>query len=154
MSINKVILSGLLVLTMTTGCSKEWFTTYNGNMPTPERVAKLEKGLSQQEVISLLGAPSNVISLDKNTWLYMSSEVEQIAFMRPTELKRNILLLKFDDYGQVSGIRKLDLQNGKDIKISSAYTPDVGKELGFFEQYFGGVNQYSPVGMGSSGAPM
>ncbi len=153
MSINKVILSGLLVLIMTTGCSKDLFKSYNGNMPTPERVSELKTGLSEREVISLLGAPSNVISLDRNTWIYMSSEVEQIAFLRPTELKRKVLVLRFDQYGQVNEIQNLDLKDGKEIKISEAYTPDVGKDLGFFEKYFGGVNQYSPVGMAGANAP-
>ncbi|MDD4557048.1 MAG: outer membrane protein assembly factor BamE [Alphaproteobacteria bacterium] len=154
MSINKIILSGLVALFLTTGCSKEWFTTYNGNMPTPERVSKLEKGLSKNEVIDLLGAPSNIVSLDKNTWLYMSSEVEQIAFMRPTELQRQLLVLRFDQHEQVAQIQRLSLKDGEDIKISEAYTPDVGKDLGFFEKYFGGVNQYNPMGGGGSNAPM
>lgn len=144
MSINKIFLSALISVFLCSACSNNWFTHYNGNMPTSERVEKVEIGLSKDEVTNLLGAPSNVISLDKNTWLYMSSKTEQIAFIRPTELERDILLIRFDKYEQVEEFEKISLEDGKQIAINQNITPSLGKNPGFFEKYFSGA-QYNPM---------
>lgn len=144
MSINKIFLSSLASLFLCCACSNNWFTHYNGNMPASSMVEKLEIGLSKEEVTDLLGVPSNVISLDKNTWLYMSSKTEQIAFIRPTELERDILLVRFDQYEQVEEIQKIALVDGKQIEINKDKTPSLGKNPGFFEKYFSGA-QYNPM---------
>lgn len=84
MSINKMICTCSLVLLLASGCStekaNEWFVTHNGNMPTNERISRIEVGDSKEEVRQILGSPSSVVSFDKNTWIYMSSDVRRIAF--------------------------------------------------------------------------
>ena len=82
-------------------------------MPTNDRISQLKPGQSKEEVLSLLGAPSSVVSLDKNTWIYMSSEVKQVAFFKPTEIDRDVLTIKFDKYDQVADIDRLNKKNGQ-----------------------------------------
>lgn len=122
----------------------ELFVSHNGNMPTKERISQLKKGQSKEEVLSLLGAPSSVVSLDKNTWIYMSSEVKQVAFLKPTEISRDVLTIKFDKYDQVSDIDRLNKKHGTEVAISDDATQTLGQDPGFFEKYFGGVGQYMP----------
>lgn len=146
MSTNKFFFFGIVAVFMLSGCSNNWFVHNNGNMPTEERIEKLEKGLSKNEVRSLLGTPSNVISLDEDTWIYMSSKIEQIAFLHPKELERNLIKIKFDENDHISKITRLDLSNGTQIAINKHKTQTYGKKMGFFEKYFGGAS-YDPVGM-------
>ena len=84
-----------LVLLLASGCStekaNEWFVTHNGNMPTNERISRIEVGDSKEEVRQILGSPSSVVSFDKNTWIYMSSDVRRIAFFAPEEIDRDVL---------------------------------------------------------------
>lgn len=146
MSTSKILLLGVMALFLTSSCSRDWFRSYNGNMPTSERVDHIKVGMSKTEVENVIGVPSNVISLDKDTWIYMSSEMEQIAFFDPKEVKRDLLVIKFDKYDQVDDIKRMTKADGREISIDETRTQSVGKKQGFFEKYFGGVGQYSPIG--------
>lgn len=147
MSISKITCT-VAVLTMLSACSSnktnEWFVTHNGNMPTNERISKLEIGDSKDEVVRLLGAPSNVVSFDKNTWIYMSSDVKRVAFFAPEEIDRDVLTIKFSDKDKVIDISRLTKKDGQEIAINEHKTETLGQEQGFFEKYFGGVGQYNP----------
>ncbi len=147
MSTNKILFA-LLCSACLASCSstnqEKWFVTHTGNMPSEERIAKLEKGDSKNEVLSLLGAPSNVPSFDDNTWIYMSAEIKRVAFFKPEETERNILVVSFNDNGKVAEIAKLTQADGKNITPSRAKTEVNGQEQGFFRKYFGGVGQYNP----------
>ena len=110
-------------------------------MPTNDRISQLKPGQSKEEVLSLLGAPSSVVSLDKNTWIYMSSEVKQVAFFKPTEIDRDVLTIKFDKYDQVADIDRLNKKNGTEVAVSTDATQTLGQEPGFFEKYFGFSDQ-------------
>ena len=153
MSITKII-STVSVVALLSACStsktNEWFITHNGNMPTNERISRIEEGNSKNEIIRLLGAPSNIVSFDKNTWIYMSSEVKQVAFFAPEEVSRDILTIKFDDNNNVVDITRLSKKDGQEIIINQSKTDAFGQEQGFFEKYFGGVGQYNPFGKSNS----
>ncbi len=143
MSINKILFS-ILTAAVLCSCSSDVFISHNGNMPTNDRISQLKPGQSKEEVLSLLGAPSSVVSLDKNTWIYMSSEIKQVAFFKPTEISRDVLTIKFDKYDQVADIDRLDKKKGAEVAVSNDATLTLGQEPGFFEKYFGGVGQYMP----------
>ncbi len=156
MSINKLI-SVCAVATAVCACSTqktdEWFVSHNGNMPSNERIEQIAKGDSQEKVRQLLGSPSSVVSLDRNTWIYMSSDVKKVAFLKPEEVDRDVLTIRFDDQGTVTAIERMNKDDGREIKVSSDATEAPGEQIGFFRKYFGGVGQYNPFGgMGGGNA--
>ncbi|MBE6452908.1 MAG: outer membrane protein assembly factor BamE [Alphaproteobacteria bacterium] len=152
MSTPKIIITGFMFLALSacsTDKTEEWFVTHNGNMPSEERISQISKGDSQDKVMQILGAPSTVISFDKNTWLYMSSDIKRVAFFAPSEVKRDVLTIRFDDKGEVIEVSRLNKDCGNEVKINSDETEAPGENLGFFRKYFGGVGQYNPLsGMG------
>lgn len=142
----------LLVSGCSTQKSNEWFVNHNGNMPTGERINHIKVGDSKENVRQVLGSPSVVVSFDKNTWLYMSSDIKKVAFFEPEEVDRDVLAIRFDDGGKITEIDRLTKADGQEVKIVSEITPSYGERLGFFRKYFGGVGQYNPFGgMGGSG---
>lgn len=145
MSINKLVFTSIMVMALS-GCANEWFVTHNGNMPTNERISKLNVGQTKQEVRQILGSPSSVVSLDQNTWIYMSSDIKRVAFFKPEEISRDVLTIKFNKDEKVEDITRLKKENGREIIISQDETPTLGQQPGFFEKYFGGVGQYMPFG--------
>ncbi len=157
MSTNKIVLA-VFCLSLLGACSasqhEEWFVTHNGNMPAEERIARVEKGFSQDEVMQILGAPSSVVSFDENTWLYMSSDIKRIAFSKPEEVDRNILKITFDANGNVAQITRLTKADGREITPDEEKTAVNGQDPGFFRKYFGGVGQYNPFAGQNSGANM
>lgn len=146
MSIKKVWLFSFIVVLSTASCAKDWFTTYNGNMPSNERIAQVALGQSKEDVYANLGAPSNIVSLDRNVWIYMSAEVKRIAFLKPEEVQRDILTIRFNDENKVDEIQRLSRKDGKTVAVSTDETETLGNTPGFFERYFGGVGTYMPFG--------
>lgn len=136
----------LFIALFLSACSSDVFLVHNGNMPTEDKIADVQLGQTKEDVVSILGSPSVVSSLNENEWLYMSSTVRKVAFFEPKILERDILTIQFDKDGKVTKISKLDEQNGKNITIDEEETLSEGHNPGFFKKYFGGVGQYMPIG--------
>lgn len=149
MSTNKIFISCCLACFLG-ACSSaktdEWFVAHNGNMPSEERIAEISEGDSQSKVLQVLGAPSTVVSFDRNTWIYMSSDIKRVAFFAPEEVNRDVLTIRFNDEGEVVSLSRLGKEDGEQVKISTDETEAPGQEPGFFRKYFGGVGQYNPFG--------
>lgn len=144
MSINKMRFLSLITIILLSSCSNDLFLTHNGNMPSNERIAKVKVGNTKNEVINNLGAPSSVVSLDQNTWIYMSSDIKRVAFMAPEEVDRDVLTIEFDNGGKVEKINRLSKKNGIEVAVSDDKTETLGHDAGFFEKFFGGIGNYSP----------
>lgn len=149
MSTPKFLYAGALACFLSacsTAKTNEWFVSHNGNMPTEERIAEISEGDTQDKVMQVLGAPSSIISLDRNTWIYMSSDIKKVAFFAPEEVNRDVLTIRFDHTGKVDSISRLNKAHGQEVKVSSDETAAPGENPGFFRKYFGGVGQYNPFG--------
>ena len=132
----------LLVGIAGTGCTERVST--RGSMPAAEDLDKLKVGVqTKDQVVQLLGSPSNVGTFNDDTWYYIGAKVEQMAFFKPDTLEQQVLQIKFDDVGVIKEVRKLGLEDAQQIALNSNETPTAGKELGFFEQLFGNVGRFS-----------
>lgn len=151
MSIGKHTLLNLFIILGLSACSSDTFVSHCGNMPSDERISQVQKGQTKDEVLELLGTPSSIVSLDQNTWIYMSSEIKKVAFFKPEELNRDVLSIRFNQYNQVESIERLNKEHGRDIAVNERETETLGNRPGFFEKYFGGVGQFIPFSSGSSG---
>ena len=145
MSTNKIFFLALAVCSLA-ACAKDTFITYTGNMPSEDKIEQVRMGMTREEVKNILGTPSSVVALDRDTWIYMSAEIEQVAFLKPEEKERKLLVIKFNQDGNVFAIQHKSRANGKNINISEAETPTPEQDQGFFRKYFGGVGQYAPFG--------
>ncbi len=156
MSTNKMF-SVIAFIGVLSACSaaqqNEWFVSHTGNMPTKERINRIEVGSSKDDVIGILGMPSSVNVLDENSWVYMSTDVKKVAFMTPKEENREILRITFNEADEVKNIEHLSLADGKNIVPEKDKTEVKGQRAGFFRKYFGGVGQYNPFG-GKSGSKL
>ncbi len=150
MSIRKIfLLSSTMFLAAC--ASDDLFVTHTGNMPSEDKIAMVFKGQSKKDVWEILGSPSTIVPLDKDTWVYMSSEIKQVAFMPPEEIERDVLVVKFDENDNVSSIEKLDKNQGENLEVAQEQTQNTEKKEGFFRKYFGGVGQYLPFGNSGGG---
>ena len=150
MSTYKHILFSLSLMLGLSACSNDIFVVHNGNMPTEERISQLQKGQTKDEVLDILGTPSNIVSLDQNTWIYMSSEMKKVAFFKPEELSRDVLTIRFNEYNQVESFDRMGKEQGREVAVNEEETQTAGNQSGFFAKYFGGVGQFMPFGTGSA----
>src|SRR3546814_20097972 len=81
-----------------------------GNTPDPEDVAVIKAGVqSRQDVVDLLGSPSAVSTFEDRKWYYIGQKTQEIAFMKPEVVERQLLAITFDETGHVEGTKHFGL---------------------------------------------
>lgn len=139
-SISILLSAGLLA--SITGCTST--IDIRGNVPPPERLAEVKPGkMGKNDIISLLGTPSNTTTFGDSTWYYISSKFETYAFYKPEELERQVVEIDFDKTGKVTDMKTLGLKDGKEIDLITRETPAPGRDLTVLEQLLGNVGRFS-----------
>lgn len=120
-----------------------------GNMPLDEDLARINPGKhSRNDVARLLGSPSAVSTFQDSKWYYIGQKTSDFAFFAPEVLERKVVVVSFDDSGNVAQTETLTLADSQDIDPIDRKTPTEGKELNFFQQIFGNLGRFS----GAAGA--
>ena len=125
------------------GCSP--ITDTRGNIPLEEAVETIERGKqNRDQIVAILGSPSTTATFGKQeTWYYIGTRTETLAFFSPKLLERRILVIKFDDRGVVETVTSYDASAGKEVELVDRVTPTKGKQLGVLEQIIGNVGRFS-----------
>jgi len=124
------------------GCAKD--IDARGNLPPPDAISKLAPGeQTRQDVQNLLGSPSTTAIFDTETWYYISSQTTQYAFYPVEELERTVYVLNFDNRGILNDVRKLDVNDGREIQIATRETVTKGREFSLIEQLIGNLGRFN-----------
>jgi outer membrane protein assembly factor BamE (lipoprotein component of BamABCDE complex) len=101
-----------------------------GNSPRKEQLESVKPGQTKEQVRQALGSPSSVAMFNKNIWYYISKREESYAFFKPTVKEQKVLIVRFNDTGQVQDIKRLSLADARDVKYVDDETPTLGREDG------------------------
>lgn len=116
----------------------------HGNKPPVgalEQIKPKEQG--KADVLRLLGSPSSITMFEAETWLYISSKREQVAFFMPDELEREVVAIIFDaKTDKVANVIVATKEDGMPIEISSKETPTSGHSITLLEQLFGNIGRF------------
>ena len=153
---NRLFAATVLVsCALLTGCAKD--IEARGNLPTPEALARLAPGeQTRQDVEGILGTPATTALFDNENWYYISAHTTQYAFYPNHELDRTVYIVSFDPRGILTGVRKLNLEDGQNVTVEARQTPTKGREVSLIEQLLGNIGRIgkSPgTGGGGQGAP-
>jgi len=96
---------------------------------------------TEASVLARLGNPSTRGTFEDNTWYYISSTRESLAYLRPATRDRRIIAVSFDDAGVVSTVNEYSLEDGRVVAYADRETPTRGRELSFLEQLLGNVGR-------------
>ncbi len=115
-----------------------------GNTPEPEDVAEIKTGVhSRQDVIDLLGSPSTVSTFEDRKWYYIGQKTQEIAFMKPQVVDRNVLVITFDESGLVERTSNYSMADSLAVEPVDRITPTEGRDLTLLQQLFGNVGKFS-----------
>ncbi len=114
---------------------------YTADNILPENVAPGTD--TRATVLAQLGSPSSESLFDTNTWFYITTRRERLAFLVPKTKERVITAIHFADDDVVDEVLKYDETHGEVISYVSRETPTRGRELGLLEQIFGTVGAVS-----------
>ena len=106
----------------------------------------LRLGMTKEEVRSALGSPSTTATVQHqgDSFYYISSRVKTSAFLENEELDRQILAVRFSQFGQVQSFGQYTLQDGAVVDMNSRETPSRGRELTILQQMFGNLGNFTP----------
>ena len=124
-------------------------TDVHGNAVDPEVLASLKPNeTSYVEVQKKLGAPSSKAVFDSEDWIYLHSKQQRIAFLKPKEIERTLIVLKFNRDGILQKIETKTLSQGRSISPSTATSQTNEESLTILDQMIsnvGRMNTDAPV---------
>ncbi len=111
---------------------------HHGYLPRKGDLEQLREGMTKAEVEALLGSPSTTATIESlnDSYYYISSTTKQTAFLKPQEVDRRILAIRFDRNGMVRSFAVYGLEDGQIVNISDRETPAAGKEAGILASLF------------------
>lgn len=115
-----------------------------GNLPTPEVLSQIQVGkTTRDEVQSLLGTPSATATFGDESWQYISSRTETVAFFKPELKDRKAISISFDRNGVVKEMVTRGMNDGITVQSVDRETPTAGKEMNILEQLVGNVGKFA-----------
>ena len=139
-----IALAGGLMASAMAGCAP--IVDTRGNMVDNDRIETVKIGqTSREQVQQALGSPSATALFDNENWYYIGKRTETLAFFAPEVLEQQVVIISFDKDGIVSGIDRLDKENGNQVQIVERTTPTAGAEMTFLQQMFGNLGRFNAV---------
>lgn len=139
--------AGLLVLAAAVLANCTPIVDHRGYLPRQGDMQNLQPGMSKVEVEALLGSPSTTatINVAGDSYYYISSVVEQRAFLRPKEVERQVVAIRFNQTDQVESFAHYGLEDGQIVNFSSRETPTRGRELTILQQLISNAGNVAPI---------
>lgn len=139
-----VVLAGGLMASAMAGCAP--IVDTRGNLVDSDRMATVKVGqTSREQVRQALGSPSATALFDNENWYYIGKRTETLAFFAPEVTEQQVVIIRFDKDGIVSGIDHLDKEHGNEVQLVERTTPTAGAEMTFLQQMFGNLGRFNAV---------
>ncbi len=132
----------LLVATSISACVK---TVQNvGYSPEINKINSLVAGQTRKAIVKReLGSPSAIATYGIETWYYISTEKESVAFFQPKVKSQTVVAIEFNDDQTIANIKKYDEKDARNIKIDKQVTKTEGHEQGVLGQFLGNVGRFN-----------
>lgn len=123
---------------MLSGCAG--VLAHKGAVIDPQLASAIQPGVDNKaSVEKLLGRPSFTGQFNTNDWYYLSRDTKQVAFRNPRVRRQTVLLVKFDQGGNVVAVNRTGKEYVAGLDPSSRKTPTLGRERSFFDEVFGNI---------------
>jgi outer membrane protein assembly factor BamE (lipoprotein component of BamABCDE complex) len=140
----------LILLAATAACSP--IRTHQGYLGDKELMDSIKPGVDNKtSVAKTLGRPSIRSQWDDREWYYVSRLTRQYAFRMPRPESQEVLVVQFDEKGNVTRVGKRGLELAANVAPETDKTKTVGKERSFFEALFGNIGRVGSIGQGPGG---
>ena len=132
------------------GCASN--RAHKGAVLDPQLVSSIQPGVDNKaSVQKLLGTPTLASEFTPNNWYYVSRDTNQVAFRNPRVTRQLVMLVRFDQAGNVSSIQRTGKELILGLSPSHRQTPTLGRRKSFFDELFGNIGSVSSGGMPGNG---
>jgi len=98
---------------------------------------------TKEDVHTNLGSPSAQSSFGNESWYYITSRQETVAFLKPQIVKEDVIQIEFDNAGVVKAVNNYDKSNATEFAVATRTTPTEGHTMGFWEQVLGNIGRFN-----------
>ena len=113
---------------------------HKGAVIDPQVASTIQPGVDNKaSVEKLLGRPSFTGQFSANDWYYLSRDTKQVAFRNPRVRQQSVLLVRFDQGGNVVAVNRSGKEYVAGLDPSNRKTPTLGRQRSFFDEVFGGI---------------
>lgn len=136
-----------LAALLAAGCATNH--AHKGAVIDPQLASSIQPGVDNKDSVQkLLGTPTLTGEFTPNDWYYVSRDTNQLAFRNPRVVKQQVLLVRFDQRGNVASMQRTGKELILGVEPARRYTPTLGRQKSFFEELFGNIGS-----VGSGGVP-
>ena len=145
-------IAALAAAVILAGCAQT--RGHKGVVLDPQVASAIQPGVDNKDSVEkALGRPSFVGQFTPNDWYYVSRDVNQVAFRNPKVTRQTVMIVRFDQKGNVASIQK----TGKELVINigpyGKKTPTLGRKRSFFEELFGNIGTVGAPGLPGQNQP-
>ena len=97
---------------------------------------------SEADIVSIMGSPSTVSTLNGGAYYYISSRFITEAYRAPRETERRVLAIFLDEDKKIRDLGFYTLEDGNIVTIVERRTETQGRELTFLQQIFGNLGRF------------
>jgi outer membrane protein assembly factor BamE (lipoprotein component of BamABCDE complex) len=145
--INMVVLGSAVALA---GCAQ--FRSHKGVVLDPQVAQAIQPGVDNKDSVEkALGRPSFTGQFTPNDWYYVSRDVNQVAFRNPSVTKQTVMIVRFDQKGNVASVNKTGREMVMNVNPTGKKTPTLGRKRSFFEELFGNIGSVGAPGLPGQG---
>ena len=129
------------------GCAQ--MRQHKGVVLDPQLATGIQPGVDNKDSVEKsLGRPSFIGQFTPNDWYYFSRDVNQVAFRNPHVTKQTVLIVRFDQKGNVASVQRTGKELVMNVEPTHRSTPTLGRKRSFFEELFGNIGTVGAPGMG------
>ena len=134
------------------GCAQT--RQHKGVVLDSQLASAVQPGVDNKDSVEKsLGRPSFVGQFTPNDWYYVSRDVNQVAFRNPKVAKQTVLIVRFDQKGNVASVQRTGKELVMNVEPTHRSTPTLGRKRSFFEELFGNIGTVGAGGIGGSQNP-
>jgi len=121
---------------------------HKGVVLDPQISSAIQPGVDNKDSVEkALGRPSFVGQFTPNDWYYFSRDVNQVAFRNPKVVKQTVLVVHFDQKGNVASVQRTGKELVMNVEPTHRSTPTLGRQRTFFEELFGNIGTVGAPGL-------
>lgn len=119
----------------------------HGYLPPEADLEQIVVGVDNRDTVQeVLGSPISSGVLDDGAIFYTHTKVKHHTYHEPKVVERTMLVVSFDDEGQVSNLEKFGLEDGRVVTLSRRVTTGPVKGPKLLKQILGNIGNFDPTG--------
>jgi outer membrane protein assembly factor BamE (lipoprotein component of BamABCDE complex) len=152
MKLGRLKVATITAAVLLAGCAQT--RAHKGVVLDPQLASGIQPGVDNKDSVEkLLGRPSFTGEFTPNDWYYVSRDVNQVAFRNPRVTKQTVLIVHFDQKGNVASVQRTGKELVMNVDPAGRKTPTLGRKRSFFEELFGNIGSVGAPGLPGQNNP-